>query len=51
MSYPVLNQNKAFKYQSENMGLLFDKKNMITIKTVLKKDNSRVLALMMFMII
>ena len=41
MSYPVLNHNKAIKDQiDKNLGMKFDKIKMITIRKVLKKDNT-----------
>ena len=48
MSYPGLNRNKALKDKIvRNMGLAFDKK-YIPIKIVLKKNNTGVLALLVF---
>ena len=47
MFYPGLNNNKAFKYQEKNISLTLDKKRIL-IKKAPKKDNTRILELMIF---
>ena len=48
MSNPVLNINKAFRYQVEsNMELTFDSKIMVHFRKVLSKDKNSVLSLLM----
>ena len=50
MSNTGLNINKAFREQIEsNLALTFDPKQMVPIRKVLRKDNTRVISFMMFM--
>ena len=48
LSYPRLNQNKAFKYQVERSMISKFCKKKIPIKIVLEKYNTCIIALLMF---
>ena len=49
VSYTSLNQNRVFRDQNENyIGLTFDKNTMIPVRINLKKNNTRILSLLMF---
>ena len=49
VSYTSLNQNRVFRDQNEKyIGLTFDKNTMIPVRITLKKNNTRILSLLMF---